>query len=251
MGRWTAPDPYNGSYDLANPQSLNRYAYVNNNPLGFVDPSGKTIGWLTGGGSPCKYANKVGKIPSIPLGDGLSINPCNPIASIVSVGLTATINGIWGAGTVAMGEITPFVAAAITIACSIDSNKAACGPSGWTSVVIGGNAGKVVGDSIAVAGDALLYEFGPACAASAGNPANPACDYVYAVAIYNALNDLFSVLWDAFGPAQFKGSLLPRPGALDGLGSSATGIPNNNLSIQDIMGQPSQSIIPSPGMSLP
>jgi RHS repeat-associated protein len=41
MGRWTAPDPYNGSYDLNNPQSLNRYAYVNNNPLGFVDPSGK------------------------------------------------------------------------------------------------------------------------------------------------------------------------------------------------------------------
>jgi RHS repeat-associated protein len=40
MGRWTAPDPYNGSYDLSNPQSMNRYSYVNNNPLGFVDPSG-------------------------------------------------------------------------------------------------------------------------------------------------------------------------------------------------------------------
>ena len=27
-GRWTSPDPYNGSYDSSNPQTLNRYAYV-------------------------------------------------------------------------------------------------------------------------------------------------------------------------------------------------------------------------------
>ncbi|HEU5231588.1 MAG TPA: RHS repeat-associated core domain-containing protein [Terriglobales bacterium] len=39
-GRWLSPDPYMGSMDLANPQSLNRYAYVNNNPLRFVDPFG-------------------------------------------------------------------------------------------------------------------------------------------------------------------------------------------------------------------
>jgi RHS repeat-associated protein len=40
QGRWMSPDPYNGSYDPANPQSLNRYSYVGNNPLAFVDPSG-------------------------------------------------------------------------------------------------------------------------------------------------------------------------------------------------------------------
>jgi len=39
-GRWLSPDPYDGSYDLTNPQSFNRYSYVGNNPLGFVDPSG-------------------------------------------------------------------------------------------------------------------------------------------------------------------------------------------------------------------
>ena len=38
--RFEQPDPYDGSYDLSNPQSFNRYAYVNNDPVNFVDPSG-------------------------------------------------------------------------------------------------------------------------------------------------------------------------------------------------------------------
>src|SRR5579883_3047401 len=40
QGRWMSPDPYDGSYDLSSPQSLNRYSYALNNPLAFVDPSG-------------------------------------------------------------------------------------------------------------------------------------------------------------------------------------------------------------------
>jgi RHS repeat-associated protein len=40
QGRWLAPDPYMGSYDLTNPQSMNRYAYVLNNPTSLLDPSG-------------------------------------------------------------------------------------------------------------------------------------------------------------------------------------------------------------------
>ncbi|MBB5345863.1 RHS repeat protein [Tunturibacter empetritectus] len=39
-GRWMSPDPYDGSYDATNPQSLNRYSYVLNGPLTFTDPSG-------------------------------------------------------------------------------------------------------------------------------------------------------------------------------------------------------------------
>ena len=39
-GRWTSPDPYNGSMKLGNPQSFNRYSYVSNQPTNFVDPSG-------------------------------------------------------------------------------------------------------------------------------------------------------------------------------------------------------------------
>lgn len=39
-GRWTSPDPYNGSVSLNDPQSFNRYSYVENKPTNFVDPSG-------------------------------------------------------------------------------------------------------------------------------------------------------------------------------------------------------------------
>ncbi|MGD0693328.1 MAG: RHS repeat-associated core domain-containing protein [Terriglobia bacterium] len=38
LGRWLSPDPLAG--DITNPQSLNRYAYVMNNPTSFVDPLG-------------------------------------------------------------------------------------------------------------------------------------------------------------------------------------------------------------------
>jgi RHS repeat-associated protein len=38
--RFDQPDPYGGSYDLTDPQSFNRYSYVQNDPVNFVDPSG-------------------------------------------------------------------------------------------------------------------------------------------------------------------------------------------------------------------
>jgi RHS repeat-associated protein len=42
-GRWTSPDPYNGSSFSENPQSWNRYSYVENDPVNFIDPSGLVI----------------------------------------------------------------------------------------------------------------------------------------------------------------------------------------------------------------
>ena len=38
--RFNELDPWEGSYDLTDPQSLNRYAYVRNDPVTFVDPDG-------------------------------------------------------------------------------------------------------------------------------------------------------------------------------------------------------------------
>lgn len=41
QGRWPSPDPAGmAAVDPTNPQSWNRYAYVGNNPLAYVDPSG-------------------------------------------------------------------------------------------------------------------------------------------------------------------------------------------------------------------
>jgi RHS repeat-associated protein len=42
-GRFLSPDPYMGSMDVSNPQTLNRYSYVANNPTNAVDPSGMKI----------------------------------------------------------------------------------------------------------------------------------------------------------------------------------------------------------------
>jgi RHS repeat-associated protein len=43
QGRWLSPDPYDGSYDASNPQSMNRYVYALNNPLRYVDPLGLVL----------------------------------------------------------------------------------------------------------------------------------------------------------------------------------------------------------------
>jgi RHS repeat-associated protein len=41
--RFVQPDPYDGSYELADPQSFNRYAYTRSDPVNFVDPNGLLI----------------------------------------------------------------------------------------------------------------------------------------------------------------------------------------------------------------
>jgi RHS repeat-associated protein len=38
--RFAHPDPYDGSYDATDPQSFNRYSYVQNDPVNFEDPTG-------------------------------------------------------------------------------------------------------------------------------------------------------------------------------------------------------------------
>jgi len=52
QGRWMAPDPYDGSYDIGNPQSLNRYVYAMNSPLSYLDPIGLDCVTATESGVP-------------------------------------------------------------------------------------------------------------------------------------------------------------------------------------------------------
>ena len=60
LGRWTSPDPYPGSMSVADPQSFNRYSYVQNDPVNFTDPSGLLMSsgmWTPGqGGYGCDAA---------------------------------------------------------------------------------------------------------------------------------------------------------------------------------------------------
>ena len=57
-GRWISPDPAGlGAVNLANPQSWNRYAYVNSSPLNSVDPLGLTP--LCVSGDPCPTRESV------------------------------------------------------------------------------------------------------------------------------------------------------------------------------------------------
>jgi RHS repeat-associated protein len=51
LGRWMSPDPLGG--DITNPQSLNRYAYVLNNPLSYTDPLGLILALLCTRGGGC------------------------------------------------------------------------------------------------------------------------------------------------------------------------------------------------------
>ncbi len=258
--RWLSPDPYNGSYDLMNPQSFNRYMYANGNPLGYVDPSG-LAGGVTGWGGVCTTAGKIRGLGFLSASNDGGFNPCNPVTSIIALGIADTVldavpnfiadninsglNSIFGSNLstsvdASAVQIAGYVNAAFTVACSIDNfNSAMCGPSGLTSLIpgAGGDVGKGVGDGIAVA---------TAISCSMGGLSNPVCD---GFVVYNIANSLYSLFNSLFnGPAQFTGSLLPRPSDLGGLGTSPIGIPNQNLSIQGILGQPSSGAVPSPGM---
>jgi RHS repeat-associated protein len=42
-GRWSSPDPFKGSISVSDPQSFNRYAYVQNDPVNAVDPDGLNL----------------------------------------------------------------------------------------------------------------------------------------------------------------------------------------------------------------
>jgi RHS repeat-associated protein len=46
QGRFTSSDPFAGSMQITDPQSLNRYAYSNNSPLIHTDPTGMEMGFM-------------------------------------------------------------------------------------------------------------------------------------------------------------------------------------------------------------
>jgi RHS repeat-associated protein len=72
QSRFDQPDPYDGSYELTNPQSFNRYAYVQGDPVNLVDPSG--------------------------LDGEFTCTPGDPMCALGSVTVTGSFGGLFGAG---------------------------------------------------------------------------------------------------------------------------------------------------------
>ena len=107
-GRWMVPDPAGlGAVDLTNPQTWNRYAYVANNPLSYIDPlglhldcgdpaanaddpfcDGDNAGGGDGGGDSCAYDACVVAPPP---------DPVSPVDTGVSQpsGVNLGLNVIW------------------------------------------------------------------------------------------------------------------------------------------------------------
>ena len=76
QGRWLSPDPYLGSYDATNPQSMNRYAYVLNNPTSMFDPSG--LNWQFNASDGCwdwGASGVVSGVDTVSVTNGCSANP--------------------------------------------------------------------------------------------------------------------------------------------------------------------------------
>ena len=104
QGSWMSPDPYSGSYDMNNPQSLNRYSYVLNNPLAFTDRLGLDSGFDCGDNcvgvtgtpdpDPCgedpSFCSPSG--PGSPTGNALPLPPIPPPPPQITGSPTASSN---------------------------------------------------------------------------------------------------------------------------------------------------------------
>jgi len=142
QGRWMSPDPYDGSYNISDPQSLNRYTYSRNNPLYAVDPLGLMIdqdGNDSGGGGgpddPCADVTCIngpdsagvecgdGEIPGndgqcyVANGPGIRvgqtenvIDPTDPDADPQGPSIPTNLGGAGGAGGAGGGTSNTFAA---------------------------------------------------------------------------------------------------------------------------------------------
>jgi RHS repeat-associated protein len=61
-GRFEQPDPYDGSYNLSDPQSFNRYAYVQHDPVNLVDPNVRRVKSLKLQIAKADFARLVGSV---------------------------------------------------------------------------------------------------------------------------------------------------------------------------------------------
>jgi RHS repeat-associated protein len=114
--RFEQPDPYGGSYNLTDPQSFNRYSYVRNDPVNFVDPNGLdpdcaeefnstgtcTIGGGGGGNDPGGFISNTGIVivegpeptPTDPGGGPQSPSDTSEVERLLTESCVHFLNGI-------------------------------------------------------------------------------------------------------------------------------------------------------------
>ena len=88
QGRWASPDPAGlAAVDPSFPQSWNRYAYVLNNPLRYIDPKGLT----------CYALDEEGNITTTEVAEIDSASDCSDAGDFggfwIEVDTTVTVNG--------------------------------------------------------------------------------------------------------------------------------------------------------------
>ncbi len=100
-GRWLSPDPAGlAAVNPSDPQSWNRYAYVNNNPLSFTDPTGLKMC------PECHFLGGAGMGATCNL-DGVSAS-CGEVQALMDAGATQYTFYISGTGSNRNGVSTSF-----------------------------------------------------------------------------------------------------------------------------------------------
>ena len=153
QGRWLSPDPFDGSYNALNPQSLNRYSYVLNNPMALVDPSGLSdcsvddpdCGAGCSYGDPCGGMSPLGPPPQCTFDVCVTDTPDpppDPSEPILLPILSSAPNGGNGGGTAPIAP-GPSKAPPGMMHCSgtarvLQGNSAQIGhPGGWSGSSVG------------------------------------------------------------------------------------------------------------------
>lgn len=167
LGRFESPDPFVPA--PGNPQSLNRYAYVLNNPAGFVDPSGHF--WK-------ELGREVGRVLHFRLGVDRYVVPivagvavtavtsgCVPCGAAVAGSLYGGLNTAYNGGSLAdiaknaaiTGAIAGASAAVGDYAGTFAAGLAASVTATGTATVATNAVGVVVGAAVAGAASGALH----------------------------------------------------------------------------------------------
>ena len=128
QGRWMSPDPYSESYDGSNPQSMNRYEYALNSPLGAVDPSGEDQCTFEDGNTyTCwQYDASYNGVPPTNIGVGtmkdLAGNYLTTPCSLATDGTNAAINCGYSPSQEMASELQQYMKRVYTVVCDFTPN---------------------------------------------------------------------------------------------------------------------------------